>query len=93
MAAIVTSAEIAQPPDDVFRYVTDPSRLAELESVISGPSTPGVGFEPTTLRLTAECSAIELPRTVSYIVLPRIVGRSGEIEHSRLDHRVAVGAQ
>jgi hypothetical protein len=29
-------------------------------------ATPGVGLEPTTLRLTVECSAIELPRTVSY---------------------------
>jgi hypothetical protein len=26
---------------------------------------PGVGFEPTTLRLTAGCSAVELPRTVA----------------------------
>ena len=34
---------------------------------------PGVGFEPTTLRLTAGCSAVELPRTVS-IVLPRSIG-------------------
>ncbi len=26
---------------------------------------PRVGFEPTTLRLTAECSAVELPRNVN----------------------------
>jgi hypothetical protein len=27
---------------------------------------PAVGFEPTTLRLTAECSAIELRRTTAW---------------------------
>ena len=31
---------------------------------------PGVGLEPTTLRLTAACSAIELPRTVIQFALP-----------------------
>ena len=31
--------------------------------------TPRVGLEPTTLRLTAECSAIELPRNVSIQLL------------------------
>jgi uncharacterized protein YndB with AHSA1/START domain len=36
VAPIVTSTEIARPPDDVFRYVTDPSRLGEWqESVVS----------------------------------------------------------
>jgi uncharacterized protein YndB with AHSA1/START domain len=36
MAPIVTSTEIARSPDEVFRYVTDPSRLAEWqESVVS----------------------------------------------------------
>ena len=28
---------------------------------------PRVGFEPTTDRLTADCSATELPRKVTYI--------------------------
>lgn len=36
MAPIVTSIEIARPPEDVFAYVTDPSRLAEWqEGVVS----------------------------------------------------------
>ena len=30
---------------------------------------PNVGFEPTTLRLTAECSAVELIRQVSIHIL------------------------
>ena len=30
---------------------------------------PRVGFEPTTLRLTAECSTVELPRSsVCYVI-------------------------
>ena len=55
MAPIVTSIEIARPPEDVFSYVTDPSRLAEWqESVVStrvdesGP--PGVGPRVTQTR-------------------------------------------
>lgn len=27
---------------------------------------PRVGFEPTTLRLTAGCSAVELPRNIAF---------------------------
>lgn len=42
MAPIVTSTEIARPPEDVFSYVTDPSRLAEWqESVVSTRSDEG----------------------------------------------------
>jgi hypothetical protein len=48
---------------------------------------PGVGFEPTTLRLTAERSAIELPRTGTR----EVVGRKRR--DSAFDFRVAVGAQ
>ena len=33
--------------------------------MFTGLSTPRVGLEPTTLRLTAECSAIELSRIIS----------------------------
>jgi hypothetical protein len=36
MAAIVESIEISRRPEDVFAYVTDPSRLPEWqESVVS----------------------------------------------------------
>ena len=46
--------------------------LPELAFLILGtyftaPLTPRVGFEPTTLRLTAECSTTELSRN-TYIV-------------------------
>lgn len=39
MAPIVSNIEIARSPEDVFTYITDPSRLAEWqESVVSTPS-------------------------------------------------------
>ena len=55
MAPIVTSTEIARPPEDVFSYVTDPSRLAEWqESVVSTrideSRPPGVGSRVTQTR-------------------------------------------
>ncbi len=37
------------------------------EAIYASPVAPQVGFEPTTLRLTAECSAAELLR---HFVLP-----------------------
>ena len=55
MAPIVSSIEIARPPDEVFSYVTDPSRLAEWqESVVStrieGSGPPGVGSRVVVTR-------------------------------------------
>ena len=55
MAPIVSSIEIARPPDEVFSYVTDPSRLAEWqESVvgtrIEGSGPPGVGSRVVVTR-------------------------------------------
>jgi uncharacterized protein YndB with AHSA1/START domain len=74
VAPIVTSTEIARPPEDVFRYVTDPSRLGEWqESVVttrtdeSGP--PRVGSRVIQTRrmgrreqtMTSEITEISLP--------------------------------
>ena len=43
MAPIVSSIEIARPPEDVFSYATDPSRLPEWqESVVSTRIEEGV---------------------------------------------------
>jgi uncharacterized protein YndB with AHSA1/START domain len=52
---IVSSIEIARPPEEVFSYVTDPSRLAEWqESVVStrieGSGPPGVGSRVVVTR-------------------------------------------
>ncbi len=55
MAPIVSSVEIARRPEDVFSYVSDPSRLAEWqESVVSahveGGGPPAVGSKAVTTR-------------------------------------------
>lgn len=54
MAPITTSIEIARPAEDVFAYVTDPSRFPEWQQgVVSGrldTATPRVGSRCTTVR-------------------------------------------
>jgi uncharacterized protein YndB with AHSA1/START domain len=75
MAPIVSSIEIARPPEEVFEYVADPSRLAEWqESVVSaraeGGGPPSVGSRVTTRRkvgrrertMTMEMTDISPPR-------------------------------
>ena len=53
MAPIVSSIEIARPPDEVFSYVTDPSRFAEWQDDVvrvrleGDPSSPGSRFTTT----------------------------------------------
>ena len=48
MAPIMSEVDVARPPDEVFRYVTDPSRFGEWQSgVVSahleGDGPPAVG--------------------------------------------------
>jgi uncharacterized protein YndB with AHSA1/START domain len=55
MQPIVSSFEIARPPDEVYAYVTDPSRFPEwqkdvLRVRIEGGRPPGVGTRFTTIR-------------------------------------------
>ena len=55
MPPIVSSIEIDRPPDEVFSYVTDPSRFAEwqydvLSVRLEGSSPPRVGSRFTTIR-------------------------------------------
>ena len=75
-------------PPGCERRVAGP-RTTKAASAGRPSQAPGVGFEPTTLRLTAECSAVELPRTD----LPRIIGGRRQKYQPRLDLRVAVCAQ
>jgi uncharacterized protein YndB with AHSA1/START domain len=76
MAPIVSSVEIARRPEEVFSYVTDPSRLAEWqESLVSaraeGGGPPAVGSKMTTVRrvgrgertMTMEMTELNPPRT------------------------------
>ena len=74
MAPIVASIEIDRPPDEVFSYVTDPSRLAEwqesvVRSRVEGGGTAGVGQRVRVTRrvgrreqeMTAELAELEPP--------------------------------
>ena len=76
MAPVVSSVDVARPPDEVFGYVTDPSRFAEWQdAVISGhidsDGPPRVGTRYTTIRrirgedqpLTSEITEISPPRS------------------------------
>jgi uncharacterized protein YndB with AHSA1/START domain len=76
MPPIVSNIEIARPPDEVFSYVTDPSRFAEWQddvvSVrIAGGGPPSVGSRFTTTRriggaertMTQEITEISPPRS------------------------------
>ncbi len=76
MAPIVSSVEIARPPDEVFAYVTDPSRFPEWQRdvvrVQAEPGrAPGVGWRFTTTRrvggvertMTQEVTEIDPPRS------------------------------
>lgn len=78
MPPFVSHIEVARPPDEVFAYVTDPSRFGEWQkdvvSVrIEGGRPPGVGSRFTTTRriggadrtMTQEVTEISPPRTWS----------------------------
>ena len=74
MASIVSSIEIARPQEEVFSYVTDPSRFAEWQAGVVGGSmeggkSPSVGSKCTTTRriggtereVTSEITKIDPP--------------------------------
>lgn len=57
MSAIVHTIEIARPPDEVFRYATDPSRFTEWQDDVVGaawkPLRSGLPLGSQTLRITS----------------------------------------
>ena len=76
MPPIVLTIEIARPPDEVFSYVTDPSRFSEWQEdaargSLEGGGPPGVGSRFTTTRrigraertTTSEITEINPPRS------------------------------
>jgi uncharacterized protein YndB with AHSA1/START domain len=75
MPPIVSNTDIARPPDEVFAYVTDPSRFAEWQHDvvrvdIQGDGLPGVGSRFITTRrlggaeraMTQEITELNPPR-------------------------------
>ena len=76
MAPIVSNIEIARPQEEVFSYVTDPSKFAEWQAGVVGGSmegdkSPSVGSRCTTTRriggaareVTSEITKIDPPRS------------------------------
>jgi uncharacterized protein YndB with AHSA1/START domain len=76
MPPIVLTIEIARPPDEVFSYVTDPSRFSEWQEDASrgrleGGGPPGVGSKFTITRrigraertTSSEITEIDPPRS------------------------------
>ena len=75
MAPITVTIDVARPQEEVFSYITDPSRFAEWQhGVVSGHmdgGAPGVGSKCTTTRriggaardVTSEITEIAPPRT------------------------------
>jgi uncharacterized protein YndB with AHSA1/START domain len=76
MSPMVSTIEVARPPEEVFSYVTDPSRFPEWQrdvvSVIAdGHGTPEVGARFRTTRrvggadrtMTQEVTVLDAPRS------------------------------
>jgi len=76
MPPIVSDIEIARPPDEVYAYVTDPSRFPEWQHDVvrvrlEGDAPPGVGSRFTTTRrigrveqtTTQEITQLDPPRS------------------------------
>jgi uncharacterized protein YndB with AHSA1/START domain len=76
VAQVVSTIDIARPPEEVFAYVTDPARLSEWqESVVSsrteGAGPPGVGTRASVTRrirsvertMTSELAEFSPPRS------------------------------
>lgn len=64
MASIVASTEISRNPDDVFAYVTDPTRLPEWqESVVKAESSQTTARVGTRARVTRRVGRRELTQS------------------------------
>ena len=64
MAPIVVSTEISRSPDDVFAYVTDPTRLPEWqESVVRAESSDRPVRVGTRARVTRRVGSREMTQT------------------------------
>jgi uncharacterized protein YndB with AHSA1/START domain len=70
MASIVASTEISRSPDDVFAYVTDPTRLPEWqESVVRAESSQTPASVGTRARVTRRLGRRELTQSAELVDL------------------------
>ena len=92
MPTIVHDIEISRPPDEVFRYVTDPARFAEWQDdVVSARIEPGgpceVGARMVTTRRVARTEFTQV-QEITEIAPPRswaVRGVEGPIRaHARI---------
>jgi uncharacterized protein YndB with AHSA1/START domain len=65
MAAIVSSIDIARPPDQVFSYATDPSRFTEWQDDVVGVRVDGGGPVGVGSRFTTTRRIGGVERTVT----------------------------
>lgn len=75
MAMLVSQIEIVRPPEEVFSYVTDPSRFAEwqqgvVDGYAEGGRTPIVGSKCTTTRRIGG-AARAVTSTITEVSAPR----------------------
>jgi uncharacterized protein YndB with AHSA1/START domain len=98
MAPIVNIIEIDRPPEEVFAYVTDPTRFPEwqhdVRSVrIEGTGRPTVGTRFTTTRrigptdreMTQEIAASEFPRSWAVRAVDGPIRPSADVTVEPLD--------
>ena len=100
MPPIVLTIEIARPPDEVFSYVTDPSRFSEWQEDaargrLEGVGPPGVGSRFTTTRRIGRAERTTTSE-ITEINPPQKLGcsrcrRTDQADHAR--HRRTSGRQ
>ena len=94
MPPIVHDIEISKPPDEVFRYVTDPTRFAEwqddvVSARIEPADRPGVGARIVTTRRIARTEFTQL-QEVTDVAPPRSWAARGIEGPIRAHARVTV---
>jgi uncharacterized protein YndB with AHSA1/START domain len=100
LAPLSTSVEVARPPEEVFAYVTDPSRFAEwqanvVDSHMDGEAPHGVGQRCLTTRrigfaerpVTSEISHLDAPRTWGVRAIDGAIRATVDVAVDPLDER------
>lgn len=100
MAPLSTSIEVARPPEEVFAYVTDPTRFAEgqanvVDGHMEGEAPHGVGQRCRTTRrvgfaertMTSEITHLDAPRTWGVRAIDSPVRATVDVAVEPLDER------
>jgi carbon monoxide dehydrogenase subunit G len=100
LAPLSTSIEVARPPEEVFAYVTDPSRFAEWQANVvdghmEGEVPHGVGQRCLTTRrigfaerpVTSEITHLDAPRTWGVRAIDGAIRATVDVAVKPLDER------